>query len=135
MRKAPALCRILLYNEIQGLKSVFYPSISSSQTPLRRALFRAASGGEFTRQKARPALQGMRAASALNFLHQESLDDIALFDILELLKGDAALIAGGNLLYAVLKALEMCIRDRNAGEGRGGDSENDKIVLKLKVKN
>ena len=65
-----------------------------------------ACGSDFTRQKARRAVRGTRAASALDFLHNEGFDDVALLDVLELLKGDAALVAGGDLLHTVLEALE-----------------------------
>lgn len=49
-----------------------------------------ACGSDFTRQKARRAVRGTRAASALDFLHDEGFDDVAFLDVLELLEGDAA---------------------------------------------
>ena len=51
-------------------------------------------------------MRGTRAASALDFLHNEGFDDVAFLDVLELLEGDAALVAGGDLLHTVLEALE-----------------------------
>ena len=59
----------------------------------------------------------------LDLFHQEGLNDIAFLDILELFKGDAALVTGGNFLHAVLEPL------------KGGDGAvvNDDVVPESRI--
>ena len=47
-----------------------------------------------------------RIALPLDLLHLEALEDVARLDVAELLQGDAALVAAGDFLHAVLEALE-----------------------------
>ena len=62
----------------------------------------------------RPGAAGNRKRSricklrtlVLNLLHHEALEDVALFDVVELFDAHAALVAGGDLLDGVLEALE-----------------------------
>ena len=66
-----------------------------------------ACGKTLVRRKcAAPALRGTRAVLYLDLLHDKGFDDVAFLDVLELLEGNTALVAGGDLLHAVLKALQ-----------------------------
>src|SRR5699024_3343660 len=81
-----------------GLKQCFAPR--NACTRLRAPRF---AGSQWA--TARSLWQDTRR-SDFNLFHQEGLDHVAHFDVLELLEGDAALVALGDLLHAVLEALE-----------------------------
>ena len=69
----------------------------------------------YARPAAQPCCAGRRPGAAAiykplrllgNLLHSEGLDNVAFLDIIELLNGHAALVAGGDLLHLVLKPLQ-----------------------------